>query len=423
MSAHANPNIITDGLAFMYDTDDSKSYKGQPATNLITSGLPGYFGSGGETLYQKSLYGLESDSGVFQRNYVTNPATSDSSTFNNNGGLYKNFSTSTLNANTEYIQVSFDFYLITPYVRFGSSGTGLNGYMQIRSTDNTTNNYGWDTRYSNGSGDDWNNSSNYVGTWQRVSLIIDITADKTPQDISAMYIYYDRFTQGEGIFTNFIITEHVTLPSSPVSYTSGTRSDTQSIIDRTGNTTIDLSNVSFDSNEQITLDGTNDYIDLGSDVSISPDNQGWTTEYWFNTNSAGTLQHFNSAENDEFNANWLAIYNSKLAVWNRSPGYWKYGDTIIQSNTWYQAVFICDSGGTNMRFYINGKAEGGTHVGNSWNATYSSLDVRYIGKYEYNGGHSRYFNGEIEAVKIYNRALTSAEVLQNFNATKSRFGL
>ena len=97
--AHS-PKIVTNGLVLCFDAADPKSYKGQPATNLITSGLPGYFGSGGETLYQKSLYGLESDSGVFQRNYVTNPATSDSSTFNNNGGLYKNFSTSTLNANT-----------------------------------------------------------------------------------------------------------------------------------------------------------------------------------------------------------------------------------------------------------------------------------------------------------------------------------
>ena len=92
------------------------------------------------------------------------------------------------------------------------------------------------------------------------------------------------------------------------------------------------------------FNGSSDYIDLGSDVVISPDNQGWTAEFWFNSDSASTLQHFNSAENDEFNANWLALYNSKLAVWNRSPGYWRYGDTVIQSNTWYQAVFVCDAG-------------------------------------------------------------------------------
>lgn len=31
--------------------------------------------------------------------------------------------------------------------------------------------------------------------------------------------------------------------------------------------------------------------------------------------------------------------------------------------------------------------------------------------------------GNISSVRVYNRALTASEVLQNFNATKSRFGL
>jgi len=33
------------------------------------------------------------------------------------------------------------------------------------------------------------------------------------------------------------------------------------------------------------------------------------------------------------------------------------------------------------------------------------------------------FGGNITIVKVYNRALTATEVLQNYNATKSRFGL
>jgi len=173
----------------------------------------------------------------------------------------------------------------------------------------------------------------------------------------------------------------------------------------------------------LSFDGVNDYVDLGSDIIVSPDNQGWTAEYWFNTSSASTLQHFNSSENDEFNANWLAILNSKLAVWNRNPGYWKYGSTTIQSNTWYQAVFVCDSGGTNYRYYINGVREGGNHVDNVWNSTYSSLETRYVGRYEYSGSYSRYFVGKMPIVKMYNKALTASEIQQNFNATRSRFGI
>ena len=39
------------------------------------------------------------------------------------------------------------------------------------------------------------------------------------------------------------------------------------------------------------------------------------------------------------------------------------------------------------------------------------------------GGANRYFIGKIPIVSMYNKALTAAEVLQNFNATKSRFSL
>lgn len=171
------------------------------------------------------------------------------------------------------------------------------------------------------------------------------------------------------------------------------------------------------------FDGSDDYIDIGSDIMISPNNKGWTAEYVFNTDSASTLQHFNSAEADDFNANWLALLSSKMAVWNVSPGYWRYGSTQFQSNTWYHIAFVQDPGGTNMRFYVNGVAEGGDHVGNSWTASYSSLKTRYIGRYEHAGGYSRYFNGEIPVVKFYKDALSSEEIKQNYNSYKKRFNI
>jgi len=38
-------------------------------------------------------------------------------------------------------------------------------------------------------------------------------------------------------------------------------------------------------------------------------------------------------------------------------------------------------------------------------------------------GVANYFGGNIAIVKYYNKVLTSAEILQNYNATKGRFGL
>jgi len=40
-----------------------------------------------------------------------------------------------------------------------------------------------------------------------------------------------------------------------------------------------------------------------------------------------------------------------------------------------------------------------------------------------NGGGSNHFDGKISYVQVYNRALTSEEIQQNFNATRGRFGI
>ena len=187
--------------------------------------------------------------------------------------------------------------------------------------------------------------------------------------------------------------------------------------------TYSATNIPGTDRNDFSFDGTNDYLDLGADLAVSADLNGWTAEFWFRSDSASTLQAFSSSDNDSLNANWMNLYQSKIQLWNVSPGYWKMGSTTIQNDTWYQVVYVCKPGGIQYQFYVNGVAEGGDHVSNTWVASYSSLDIRYIGTYHYNNAKSRYWDGDIDIVKIYNRALTATEILQNFNAHKSRYGL
>ena len=417
MASRISPYVDNTGLVFAYDLANvQRSYLGQPATNLITSGLPGYFGSGGETLYQQSLLGLTSDSGVFQRNYITSPNSG------NNGGLYKNFTTSALNAATRYVQISFDFYMITRYRTFSSSGVGLNGYIGITNTDSTTDNYGWDTRYCNGSGDDWSNDEAYVGRWQKVSLIAALRGDKNPASINAMYIYYDFFTQGEGIFTNFIITETPTLPTGPVRYTTGTRSVTQGLKDLTGRSTIDLTNVSFDSNAQMTFDGTDDYAALSGFVQPSnPNNFSVEAVVKLSSHNAGTNIGSVVVNNYSSLRGWIFFLNGPssflgLRHHNESnPGGYNvvYG-TGINLNQWYHIAATDD--GVTVRLYINGVQVTSGSSGPSVN--YAGQPI--IGQF---GGGNAVTNGSIPYVRIFNRALPASEIQQNFNAIKGRYGL
>lgn len=79
-------------------------------------------------------------------------------------------------------------------------------------------------------------------------------------------------------------------------------------------------------------------------------------------------------------------------------------------------VFITyDHTGVGTKVFVDG-----VQVGQNTNLGFSSSLSFRIGK---DGNGSDSFNGNVYNAQIYNRALTSSEVLQNYNATKSRFGL
>jgi hypothetical protein len=428
---YTGPKLHNDQLVFGYDTgygldqhSSTRHYKGEPATNVIADGIPGYFGSGGETLYRSNYYGLNSDSGVFQRNFVSNPATADTSAFNNNAGLYKSFPNATLSSGTEYVLVSFDFYMITPYVRYSSSSTGLNGYMGIRYTDGSTDNLGWNTALNTpNAGDDWNNNSAYIGQWRKIALYVDLNDSKTPSFISAMYIYNDRTITGEGIFTNFIITEHTTVPTGPVNYTSGTRSNTQSLIDLKSTTDIDVGNVSFNSTGQPTFDGTSDYI---SKTRRQYTTEAWSVEIIFKPTDAT-----DTSWNGLFGGNlgqggyWFFHSAGNLALYS-SPGYlsyrsWTKANTFTVDEFHHLTITYTPTGHAGLTGTFNLYYNGGEKT-DSFNFTFSNiytLDSQYIGM----GGGNRFGTNDVAVYKEFEKVLTAGEVQSNYKAYKNRFNI
>jgi len=85
----------------------------------------------------------------------------------------------------------------------------------------------------------------------------------------------------------------------------------------------------------------------------------------------------------------------------------------LATSTWYNITIVRD---TNVDYvYVNGALI----ATRSNNGGYSGTMA--IGRWAYN--NTLYYNSNIAVVSIYNKSLTSAEVLQNFNAFKTRFGL
>ena len=92
----------------------------------------------------------------------------------------------------------------------------------------------------------------------------------------------------------------------------------------------------------------------------------------------------------------------------------------LSANTWYHMV-LTYSGSTFPHtgiVYLNGEFKGTGDMG--YNG--SNNDVTVLGSYRINSP-SEFWDGEISQARIYNRALTAQEVQQNFNATRSRYGI
>jgi hypothetical protein len=162
----------------------------------------------------------------------------------------------------------------------------------------------------------------------------------------------------------------------------------------------------------IVFDGTNDYVPIG------------TSGFPFGS-SAGTLSVWAKTNTISSGYIWIVSYGTALGSQSRFLGinsstylFGGYGDDINASgvplNTWFNMVGVYD--GTNAFLYINGNLVSGP-TAKSWNTIANNAQ---LGR-QTNGGE--YWNGNISQVQVYNRVLSATEVLQNYNATKSRFGL
>ena len=95
----------------------------------------------------------------------------------------------------------------------------------------------------------------------------------------------------------------------------------------------------------------------------------------------------------------------------------------IELNNIYNVV--CTYDGANMKIYINGQISGTQSSASGTlqsNTQQLCIGVRHPLLFNVNSFDS-WFNGNVYSTKIYNRALSATEALQNFQATRTRFGV
>jgi hypothetical protein len=121
--------------------------------------------------------------------------------------------------------------------------------------------------------------------------------------------------------------------------------------------------------------------------------------------------------------------NSGLHIWNTSDTSLRFGmygnDTDVTSltsstGTWYHYTFTYNHASPYTKnIYRNGVKQTGTEL--QAQSQYTGTGTLRIGATYGSGG--AYANGRFAMTRIYNRILSDAEILKNYNATKGRFGL
>jgi hypothetical protein len=159
-----------------------------------------------------------------------------------------------------------------------------------------------------------------------------------------------------------------------------------------------------------TFDGTDDNINIGTVGGYS--NQ-LTCESWFRTTSSATWKNMICGPGGDI---IYTVNGNKINFGSQGSSpipHDNLSNTIVNTGAWFHACVTYN--GATVNIYINGVLD----------ATYSETGSQTPGNLRIGSnstGNSEFFSGDLPIVRLYNRALTQAEVIQNFNAQKARFG-
>ena len=176
----------------------------------------------------------------------------------------------------------------------------------------------------------------------------------------------------------------------------------------------------------ISLDGTNDYVDtVNTGTTFQFANVTFTVSLWIKTNATSGVIISKGATAST--AGWMFQFDSAGTVSGTTKGsdgtntYNRTSIATVNNNTWRNIVSVYTTNTTTLAsnttsIYIDGVLSNGT--GTLGGLVYATTtDTVQIGRRP----SGAYWSGSVSNLLIYNRELTAAEILQNYNATKSRF--
>lgn len=363
MSLNHSPAVVTNGLVMYYDMGNTqKSWKGAPAINLVTN--PTYEANPNATGNEFVQWGDLAP--IFN-------------TYGTIGVVYS---------------LSFD-------LKSKIAGP-VTAYMQNGSA----------TKYAFVS-----QSINATTEYQRFTINGLSASIQNGAETLAMLAFYGVY--GTGRIASI---KNVQVEINPFAtpFINGTRSNTQSLLDLTNSNTLTASSLTYASDNTFSFNGTSSYL-------IAPENSALNTqtpsvEVWVKTNSLNQNGFF--FEKGNVNTQYSLFQEGGNLIWRLHNGTSITQISVVTAtyiNTSQYAHIVATYTSGARKLYINGVLVASDTAAFTIPTNANGCSIGVYGGY--NGGRSYWYNGNIAIVKVYNKALSASDVLQNFNALRGRFGI
>ncbi len=162
------------------------------------------------------------------------------------------------------------------------------------------------------------------------------------------------------------------------------------------------------------FDGTNDYVEIPNSPTLNPSG-AFSLSVWFKADSlsdwqgvVSKLTNVNTGNGRGFNIQ-IGTRENIASLMADDNGNWVYLKTswMPETDKWYHVVLVHHSNNLN-ELYVNGKLEA-----TNYHVIAFTNNPMQMGKF-YTDANGLYFNGTIDEVKFYHRALTKEEIYSQY---------
>lgn len=381
MSLGHGSKIVSDGLVFAYDMGSIRSWKGKPITNL-------FYDSG---VYLPSVGNLTT-AGLSRTTLVSNKKWSITTTTGGNFRWYADLSKLT---NGATYTMSYKF----------TSSYNPTGFFPS----------------------DWCDTS-VVYKIENKGQYYQASATGTRATYTSTYRFMDFYIPTGAVVEIWDVQlEENTCASE---FTSGTRSDTESLLDWRGANTITASSLTYNSDKTFSFRSSGDNVIVADYPYPVSWTQPFSLECWMKVDT-GDLWNDPRYVNGHTCVIGRGSYAGSHGITKTSEGVINFlirtnvglypvAVTGVTRDVWHHIVGTWD--GTNNKIYLDGVYV--TQGTPTWTAdTPGQTTWKINGAVAFSGNNGGYGDGHIPVVKMYSKALSADEVKTNFNALRGRYNV